>query len=423
MLMHKTKAEIITIGDEILYGHILDTNSKWMSEELDYIGIKVIRKTTIGDRREELLSAFSEAEKRADLVLITGGLGPTNDDLTKPCLAEYFNCGIKIHNEALKEVTEFFTSKGRELTEVNKLQAALPECATFLSNKIGTAPGMWFERNRKVFVSMPGIPREMQLLMTNEVLTRVKDFFSTDVIFHKTIKTIGIGESWLADKIKDWEHSLPGNIGLAYLPSLGQVKLRLTATGSDKEILKQEVEKQIDLLKPLAQKYIFGYDGDLIEQVVGKMLNERGMTIATAESCTGGYLAHLITSVAGSSSYYQGSIIAYHNAHKINMLGVKEETLEEYGAVSEQTVIQMADGVRAKFKTSVGVATSGIAGPDGGTDKKPVGTVWIAISTDQETVAKKLQLWKDREINIRASSIAVLNLIRITLSKTIEIRN
>ncbi|MEM7108885.1 MAG: competence/damage-inducible protein A [Bacteroidota bacterium] len=421
--MHKTKAEIITIGDEILYGHILDTNSKWMSAELDNIGIKVVRKTTIGDQKEELLQAFSEAESRADLVLITGGLGPTNDDVTKPCLAEYFNCEIKMHEVALAEVTEFFNAKGRELTEMNRQQAALPVCSEFLSNKIGTAPGMWFEHDGKIFVSMPGIPKEMQMLMTNEVLPRAQNFFDTDVIYHKIVKTIGIGESWLADKIKDWESNLPRHISLAYLPSLGQVKLRLTAVGNDRGILKSEVEKQIDQLKPLAGKYIFGYNGDQIQEVVGRMLRNKGLTIAVAESCTGGYLAHLITSVPGSSSYFQGAVTPYHNDHKVNLLDVKQDTLKAFGAVSEQTVLEMANGVRKKFGTQLGVATSGVAGPGGGSEEKPVGTVWIAISTEEETVAKKLQLWKDREINIKAASIAVLNLIRITLLKTIDISN
>ncbi len=420
--MHKTNAEIITIGDEILYGHILDTNSQWMSQELDNIGVKVIRKTTIGDQRSELLAAFSEAEERADVILITGGLGPTNDDLTKPCLAEYFNCRITLHTQALEEVTEFFKSKGRELTEVNRQQAALPECCTFLSNKIGTAPGMWFERNGKVFVSMPGIPKEMQLLMQNEVLPRISKLFATDIIYHKIVKTIGIGESWLADKIKDWEHNLPDHISLAYLPSLGQVKLRLTATGTNFDVLQTEVEDKISDLKESIDKYIFGFNNDKIEEVVGRMLLERSMTLATAESCTGGYLSHMITSVPGSSNYYRGSIIPYHNDHKVDLLGVSPETLKKYGAVSEQTVIEMSNGVREKFGTSIGVATSGIAGPGGGTPEKPVGTVWIALTDGTNTVAKKLQLWKDREINIKASAIAVLNMIRITLSKSIEIQ-
>ncbi|MEM9858573.1 MAG: nicotinamide-nucleotide amidohydrolase family protein, partial [Bacteroidota bacterium] len=236
-------------------------------------------------------------------------------------------------------------------------------------------------------------------------------------------KTIGIGESRLAVKIQSWEENLPSHISLAYLPSLGQVKLRLTAIGNDKKQLESETDHQISVLRPLIDKYIFGYDGDEIQNVIGKLLKNNELTLSMAESCTGGYLSHLITSVAGSSAYYQGSVIPYHNEHKVNVLGVKEETLKAHGAVSEATVLQMAEGVRRKFNTNIGVATSGIAGPDGGTEDKPVGTVWIAISTEQETIAKKLQLWKDREINIRAASIAVLNLIRITLSKTIELRN
>ncbi len=421
--MHRTKAEILTIGDEILYGHILDTNSQWISAELDNIGIKVIRKTTIGDRREEILSAFSDAEQRADVVLITGGLGPTNDDLTKPCLAEYFDCKIRIHDEALKEVTEFFASKGRELTEVNRQQAALPECCTMLSNKIGTAPGMWFERKGKVFVSMPGIPKEMQLLMSNEVIPRLRSFFSTDIIHHRIVKTIGIGESWLADMIREWEAELPEYISLAYLPSLGQVKLRLTAVGENVKHLKTEVDEKIEELKPLIGKYIYGYDTDQIETVVGSMLLKRKKTLAIAESCTGGYLSHLITSVAGSSEYYQGTVIPYHNDHKVELLGVRESTLLENGAVSEQTVIEMSNRVREVFNTDIGVATSGVAGPGGGTPEKPVGTVWIAYADGTTTTTKKLQLWKDREINIKASAIAVLNMIRISLSKSIEIKN
>lgn len=419
--MYTTKAEIITIGDEILYGHIIDTNSQWMSRELDNIGIKVIRKTTIGDQREDLLSAFTEAEKRADVVLITGGLGPTNDDLTKPCLAEFFNCKLAFHPQALEEVKDFFESKGMALTEINKQQAALPECCTFLSNKIGTAPGMWFERVGKVFVSMPGIPKEMQLLMQKEVLPRLGDFFATDIIYHKTVKTIGIGESWLSEKIGSWEQHLPDHISLAYLPSLGQVKLRLTAIGENQDLLKAQVEEKINDLHALIGKYIFGYNNDKIEQTVGRMLLERSMTLAAAESCTGGYLSHLITSVPGSSKYYRGSVIPYHNDHKIELLGVDPQTLANHGAVSEQTVIEMSNNVRERFKSSIGVATSGVAGPDGGTPEKPVGTVWIALADGHDTITKKLQLWKDRDINIKATAIAVLNMIRITLSKSIEI--
>ena len=421
--MSTTKAELLTIGDEILYGQILDTNSKWMSEELDKVGIKTVRKTTVGDNEEDILTAFAEAENRADIVLITGGLGPTNDDLTKPCLANYFDCEIQMNEVALKEVDDFFSSKGIELTELNRQQAALPICCDHVTNKIGTAPGMWFERNGKVFVSMPGVPHEMKLMMKDTIIPRLQKTFKTLTIHHKLIKTIGIGESWLSEKIKSWEDNLPSHIKLAYLPSLGQVKLRLTATGNDEQVLVDEVEEQIKELRKYADKYIYGFDRDQIEEVVGKELLNQGKTIAMAESCTGGYLSHLITSVAGSSNYYRGSVVPYHNELKSSRLGVDADTLKEYGAVSEQTVIEMSNGVRTTFGADIGLATSGIAGPGGGTQEKPVGTVWIALADGEQTVTKKLKLWKDREINIKATSIAVLNLLRITLSKTIEINN
>lgn len=421
--MANAKAELLTIGDEILFGQINDTNSQWMSQELDKVGIRVVRKTTVGDIRQDMMDAFAEAEKRADIILITGGLGPTNDDLTKPLLAEYFNCEIAMDEGALAEVTEFFMSKGRELTPVNRKQAELPVCCERVSNRLGTAPGMWFERNRKVFVSMPGVPHEMKTMMKEIVIPKLQGHFQTDVIFHKVVKTIGIGESWLAEEIKVWEDALPEHIKLAYLPSLGQVKLRLTAVGPDMDTLKAEVEEQITELKKYAWKYIYGYDKDEIQSVVGDMLKERNLTVAFAESCTGGYISHLITSIPGSSAYYQGSVVPYHNELKASVLGVKEETLIDNGAVSEETVIEMANNVRQKFNADLGIATSGVAGPDGGTPEKPVGTVWIAIADGEQTKARKLQLWKDRDVNIKATAIAALNLIRITLSKTIEIKN
>jgi len=421
--MHKTKVEIITIGDEILFGQIVDTNSQWISQELDTVGIKTIRKTTISDDREDILTAFKEAEERADIVLITGGLGPTNDDLTKPCLAEYFDCGLEMNEEALAEVTELFRSRGLDLTEVNRQQAALPTCCEYVPNKMGTAPGMWFERNGKVFVSMPGVPHEMKGMMLKTIIPKLQSVFQTDVIYHKLVKTIGIGESWLAEKIKDWENALPKHIKLAYLPSLGQVKLRLTGIGDDREQLKRDVLEQVEKLKLYAGEYIYGYDKDQIEEAVGKMLQNSGKTIALAESCTGGYVTHLITSVSGSSAYYQGSIVPYHNDFKIEVLGVKKEAIEGHGAVSEETIVEMANKVRKLFNADIGIATSGIAGPSGGTPEKPVGTVWIGYADGQNTATKKLQLTKDRNINIKATAVALLNLVRISLLKTIEIKD
>ncbi|MCZ8069230.1 MAG: competence/damage-inducible protein A [Bacteroidota bacterium] len=411
------KAELLTIGDEILYGQIVDTNSQWMSVELDKVGIKVIRKTTVGDQETEILTVFAEAEKRADIVLITGGLGPTSDDLTKPLLAKYFGCALVMHEEALAEITAFFKSRGREMTELNRQQAALPACCTKITNPVGTAPGMWFEKSGKVFMSMPGVPHEMKKMMTERVIPKLKEKFKTPVIYHKVIRTIGIGESFLADKIAVWEKSLPPHIKLAYLPSLGEVKLRLTGFGSSTADLQKEIDELSDALLPLAGEYVYGYGDEPIEVAIGKMLRERKVTLSIAESCTGGYLSHLITSVPGCSDYFLGTMIPYAYEVKMRQLGVKPEVLEKHGAVSEPTIVEMANIVRAKFNTDIGVATSGIAGPGGATPEKPVGLVWIAYSDKHQTVTKKLQLSQDRAINIRMASIAVLNLIRLSLPK------
>jgi nicotinamide-nucleotide amidase len=409
------KAELLTIGDEILFGQIVDTNSQWMSVALTNVGIRIVRKTSVSDTESEILTAFAEAETRADIILITGGLGPTSDDLTKPCLAKYFGCDLQIHEEALREVTEFFRSRGRELTEVNRQQAALPVCCEKITNVNGTAPGMWFNKNGKVFVSMPGVPHEMKTMMTNIIIPKLVEEFQPPVIHHKIIRTVGIGESFLSEKIKSWESSLPDHIKLAYLPSPGQVKLRLTAYGTDKEKLESENKALAETLLPLAGEYIFGFNDDELEVVVGKMLIERKATIAVAESCTGGYLSHLFTSVPGSSAYFRGGIVAYANDVKIQTLNINEDTLHSFGAVSEEVIKEMAVNVRNKLQTTIGVATSGIAGPDGGTPEKPVGTVWIAYSDANKTVARKLQLSKERMINIRISAISVLNFIRTNL--------
>jgi nicotinamide-nucleotide amidase len=411
-------AELLTIGDEILYGQIVDTNSQWMSVELSNVGIKVIRKTAVGDQEDEIVGAFAEAEKRADIVLITGGLGPTNDDLTKPCLAKYFDCKLEMHQEALAEVTAFFVQRGRELTEVNRQQAALPVCCEKITNSLGTAPGMWFDRNGKVFVSMPGVPHEMKRMMSDIIIPKLKKRFATPVIHHKVIRTVGIGESFLAEKIAEWENSLPKHIKLAYLPNLGEVKLRLTSVGDSIEALSAEAEELTKKLHERVGQFIYGYGEDPLEVAVGNMLRDNKLTVSVAESCTGGYLSHLITSVPGSSEYFLGSMIPYAYEIKMRQLGVKPETLEQYGAVSEQTIIEMANLVRAKFTTDIGVATSGIAGPGGATPEKPVGTVWIAYSDKHQTITRKLQLSKERMLNIKMASVAVLNLIRQTVRAT-----
>ncbi|RDB07607.1 competence/damage-inducible protein A [Runella aurantiaca] len=406
------KAEVITIGDEILFGQITDTNTQWISTELTNIGIRTIRKSSVGDDEKAILEILAEAESRADVILITGGLGPTKDDITKKTLCTYFDTELSINEEALAFITAFFEKRGRPMTELNRLQAAVPNNCTYIANRWGTAPGMWFERNGKVFISMPGVPFEMKNLMTHTLLPKLQAFFETPIIYHKMLRTIGIGESFLAERIADWEDNLPPHIKLAYLPNFGQVRLRLTATGTDLEQLKKETQAEVEKVLPLIDVNVFGYDNDEIETVVGRILKERGQTLSTAESCTGGYTSHLITKVSGSSAYFVGGIISYSNEIKIAELGVKPSTLAEFGAVSEQTVVEMAEGVRQRLNSTYGIAASGIAGPDGGTDEKPVGTIWIASAGPDGTVTQKLQLGKFREQNIQYTSVYLLNLLR-----------
>ncbi|GAA4440234.1 competence/damage-inducible protein A [Pontibacter saemangeumensis] len=413
-------AEIITIGDEILFGHIVDTNSAWMGTELTKIGVRVKQITSISDSAEHIVQALDAARTRADIILMTGGLGPTRDDLTKHVLTAYFHTTLKLHEPSLADVTEIFRHRGREVTELNRQQAFLPEACTPVRNVLGTAPGMWFEQEGKVFVSMPGVPFEMKRMMTDIVLPQLKAYFRTPHIIHKVVQTVGIAESMLADKLEEWEYSLPEHIKLAYLPHLGGVRLRLTGTGTDAALLDQELQAEVNKLAHIIPNNIFAYGEVKLEEAVGQLLKEQGLTIATAESCTGGYLAHKITSVSGSSAYYRGSVIAYHNEVKIRELHVKPETLQLHGAVSEATVREMAEHVREKFGTDIGVATSGIAGPDGGTAEKPVGTIWIAYADKDRTVTRLLHFNKDRLLNIEYTGTAVLNLVRQSLTAAVE---
>ncbi|MEQ8626713.1 competence/damage-inducible protein A [Ekhidna sp.] len=410
------KAILISIGDEILYGQTLDTNSHWISGELDSLGIRVMKKITIGDTREEILHYLEESENLADMVLITGGLGPTNDDLTKPCLVEYFDTHLERNQEMLQNIQKLFEKVGREMSDLNEQQADMPANCTPIPNTLGTAPGMWFERNGKVIVSMPGVPYEMKRMMQETILPKIKEMFTGDNIYHRMIRTIGIPESVLAQKIKDWEDSLPKHIKLAYLPTMGSVKLRLTTSGEN-EATKKEVQEQIDKVLPQIEKYVYGFDDEEIEEAIGRMLKDKGLKLAVAESCTGGFLSHKITSVPGSSAWFHGGFVPYSNELKNEQLKVDKKIILEQGAVSEPVVLALAENVRKEFNADVAVSISGVAGPSGGSEEKPVGTVWIGYSDKDKTVAKKFQFTKDRGINIQYSAIAALNMIRINLDK------
>jgi nicotinamide-nucleotide amidase len=406
------RAEIITIGDEILYGQILDTNTQWISLELDKLGIKTVRKSSVGDQKDEIVHILTEAQQRADVVFITGGLGPTKDDLTKKILADFFSCSLEYHPEALQDVTEFFAKRGRELSDINRDQALLPTKCTFIPNKQGTAPAMWFNENDTIWVSMPGVPFEMKAIMETEVLPRLVKHFKLPVIVHQVVKTVGIGESYLSDLIQDWELQLPAHIKLAYLPSLGIVKLRLTGFGDSAERLHAQISSEYEKVMPLIKSYVFGYEKDELADIVGKLLVSHKATLALAESCTGGYLAHQFTQHAGSSAYFLGGVLAYANDIKMNQLGVSADILHLDGAVSDTCAIAMAAGVRQLTGSTFALATTGIAGPDGGTEDKPVGTIWIALAHPTGVITRKLTMGGTRIQNIHLTSLSAINLLR-----------
>ena len=413
--MKNVNASIITIGDELLIGQTVDTNSAWIAQELNKAGVWLRRRVAVGDVWDEIWNALDEESKDSDIILITGGLGPTADDITKPLLCKYFGGKLVVNEDVLRHVNYLFEKVYRRpgpMLERNLKQAEVPDVCTVLHNARGTAPGMWFEKNGKIFVSMPGVPHEMKGLMKNEVLPRIPKYFKLPIIIHRTAFTMGTGESMIAEKIKDFESSLPEHIRLAYLPGYGMVKLRLTAKGNDKEKLEKELDEKFDVLKELVAEWLVSDEDENLAMVVQKILKEKNKTIGTAESCTGGYIAHLITSNAGSSVGYKGSIISYANDIKERILGVTDKTLRSAGAVSEETVIQMVKGVVEKLQVDFAVATSGIMGPDGGTDEKPVGTVWIAAGNKEKIETAKLAFRFDRERNIEMTAHAALNFLR-----------
>ena len=413
--MKNINASIITIGDELLIGQTIDTNSAWIGQELNKIGVWLKRRVAVGDVWDDIWNALDAESKETDIIIITGGLGPTADDITKPLLCKYFGGKLIVNEDVLTHVKYLFDKVYRRpgpMLERNLKQAEVPDVCTVLHNARGTAPGMWFEKDGKIYVSLPGVPHEMKGLMTNEVLPRIPKYFKLPFIIHRTAFTMGTGESMIAEKIKEFETGLPEHIKLAYLPGYGMVKLRLTAKGDDKEKMEKELNERFSILKELVAEWLVIDKDENLATVVTKILKEKNKTIGTAESCTGGYIAHLITSNPGSSVGYKGSIISYANDVKENILGVTDKTLRSVGAVSEETVIQMVKGAIEKLNVDFALATSGIMGPDGGTDEKPVGTVWIAAGNKGKVQTTKLAFRFDRERNIEMTSHTALNFLR-----------
>ena len=411
------KAEIITIGDELLIGQTIDTNSAWIGAELSLLGFDVQRKVSIHDRREDILQALTDTQGKSDVVIITGGLGPTSDDITKTTLCEYFNTRLIPDAMVLSMVEQMMSRRGIPMNENNRRQADVPESCRILSNAAGTAPGMWFEKDGTNFISMPGVPSEMKYIMNQHVIPELKIRYSSQVIIHRNIMTYGAPEAVLAGLLEGFESSLPGPVRLAYLPSLGIIKLRLTGTGSNRDEVVNAIEEQVKNLYKTIPELIYGENEETMEMAVGRILRQKKLTLCTAESCTGGNIARMITSVPGSSDYYKGSVVAYDNRVKTTLLGVGSHIIEEEGAVSGPVVRAMAEGARKLLNTDYAVAISGIAGPAGGTTEKPVGTVWIAVSSSLATVAEKFVYGTDRNINIMRFSVAALNMLRQQIIK------
>ena len=408
-----TQASIITIGDELLIGQVIDTNSAWMAQQLNIAGIKVLRRVAVGDAWEEIWKALDEESKHVDIILITGGLGPTADDITKPLLNKYFNGKLIVDEGALQNVKHIFEKVlNRPMIESNLKQAEVPDTCKVIQNKRGTAPGMWFEKEGKVFVSMPGVPFEMKGMMDDFVIPELSTHFIFPHITHRTLLTAGIGESFLAEKIKEFETGLPTQIKLAYLPNYGMVRLRLTSVGFDRIAVEKEIQEYFETLQLLVKDYLVTNLDEPMEKVTGKLLIARSKTVSTAESCTGGYIAHLLTTIPGSSAFYVGSVVSYSYKAKEDLLNVSKTVLETKGAVSEDVVIQMAKGALASIQSDYVIAVSGIMGPDGGLPDKPVGTVWIAVGNKNNIEAHKLHFRFDRERNTQLTASNALNMLR-----------
>jgi len=410
-------ADIITIGDEILIGQIVDTNSAWIAQRLNESGIKVRQITSVSDEKQHILNALQDAHEQSEVIIITGGLGPTSDDITKPTLSEYFGSKLTENESVLNDLLAFVKARGIKLSERNRKQAEVPECCTVIRNPVGTAPAMWFEKDSRIYISLPGVPFEMIEIMEQSIIPKLVEVTHgrSKIIIHKNVLTHGISESHLAVMLADWERQFPTNLKLAYLPQPGIIRLRLTIEGKNEAQLREILEFELHILKRILPDAIFGEDEDSMEGVVGRLLLEKDATLSVAESCTGGNISHLITLVSGSSKYYKGSVVAYSNETKYELLKVNIDTLINYGAVSKQTAAEMAKGVKILCKTDYAIAITGIAGPDGGSEEKPVGTTWIAVATPDKIISQKFHFGDNRELNIMRASVAALNLLRLQL--------
>ncbi len=394
-------AEVITIGDEILIGQIVDSNSAFIGQELNRIGIDVYQISSVQDNKQHILNALEEAKNRVDLVLITGGLGPTKDDITKHTICEYFSDTLVQNDTVLEHIESLFAKYiNTPVTDINKMQALVPTKASVLMNSFGTAPGMWLEKDETIFVSMPGVPYEMKNLMRDEVLPRLKRRFNGAFIIHKTVMTYGLGESAIAKKIEKWEDNLPPYVKLAYLPSFGRVRLRLSARGKDENILNKAIEDKISLLQDIIGDIIVGYDDESMEEIIAKLLTAKNKTLAVAESCTGGRIAESLTAHAGASSYFKGGAVTYATQSKIDVLGVGQDIIKTHTVTSAQVAEAMAEGVRRNFKSDYAISTTGNAGPSKGDGDVEVGTVFIAIATPDTIFSEKFVFSKLREKTI-----------------------
>lgn len=404
--------EIITIGDEILIGQIVDTNSAWMAVELNKAGFQLAQITSVHDEADHIKKALDEALLRADVVLMTGGLGPTKDDITKQTLCEYFGTKLVFNPDVLENIQQIYHTRQSVMNELTKSQAMVPENCTVIQNRAGSAPITWFEKEGKVIVSMPGVPLEMKKVMSEEIIPRLQKYFKTPAIIHKTVQVYGIPESQLALRLTEWENALPEYLHLAYLPNFGIVKLRLSGAGQDEYKLEEAINQQIETLKSILGESIFAYEDKPVEKIIYEKLKISGLTVSTAESCTGGNIAHRLTLIPGISDCFKGSVVAYHNELKINALGVSARDIEQYGAVSSQVATQMAEGARKVMQTDLAVATTGIAGPTGGTDEKPVGTIWISVSSPERTITRSFNFGQfARENFIERSTMAALMML------------